>query len=289
MDTVPNSVNGIEHHLLPPQFKAPLAPFLKWPGGKRWLIASHPELLKAPSGSYIEPFLGGGAVFFWLEPERALLADLNQRLIDCYGAIKNQWREVWGILKRHQRLHKQSYYYDERSRRRRSQAERAAQFIYLNRTCWNGLYRVNLDGEFNVPIGTKSSVVFDTDDFERIAERLARVELCAQDFEQTIAAAGPGDFVFADPPYTVRHDLNGFLKYNENIFSWEDQMRLHTALLGAKSRGARILLMNANHSSVRELFKDLGEIRALNRASVLAADSSFRGSATELAILSEPG
>lgn len=260
-------------------------PFLKWAGGKRWLVANHADLLNKRFNRYIEPFLGGGAVFFHLRPGNAILADANSDLIDCYIALRDQPASVWRALRRHQRNHCHDYYYDERIRRRSALAERAAQFIYLNRTCWNGLYRVNLRGEFNVPIGTKDSVILDTDDFDAISKSLRGVELRSQDFETTISRAEYGDFLFVDPPYTVNHNNNGFLKYNESIFSWGDQQRLRNALDGAKARGTQILLLNANHPSVQKLFDGLGTKVTLRRNSVLSGDPTFRGKTNELAIV----
>lgn len=266
---------------------APILPFLKWAGGKRWLVTQYPSMFATNFERYIEPFLGSAAVFFHLQPKHALLADINIDLVNCYDAVKERWQDVSRILKRHQRMHSTEYYYKERSRKRRSAAERAAQLIYLNRTCWNGLYRVNLNGEFNVPIGTKSSVVLRTDDFGAVAKALEGAQLLAQDFETTIDSARRGDFIFADPPYTVKHNYNGFLKYNESIFSWDDQLRLRDALVRAKSRGVQVLVLNANHKSVRELYNGFGEFRVLSRTSVLAAASAFRGQTTELAIFTD--
>ncbi len=142
-------------------------------------------------------------------------------------------------FRRHHRLHSEKYYYEERARTHRVAHEQAAQFIYLNRTCWNGLYRVNLRGEFNVPIGTKSSVTLETDDFKRISSQLKRATLTHSDFSHTINEAKRGDFLFIDPPYVTRHNFNGFVKYNDNIFSWNDQERLADCVVAAASRGAK--------------------------------------------------
>lgn len=180
-------------------------PFLKWAGGKRWLAHSYNNMLPSNFSRYVEPFLGGGAVFFHLAPKKALLSDINKDLIDCYSAIKKDWQAVERILRRHQRHHSLEYYYKERARVRKTLFERASQFLYLNRTCWNGLYRVNLEGKFNVPIGTKSTVLMPTDDFEETARLLKAATLRTQDFEDTVDSAGSGDFIFADPPYTVKH------------------------------------------------------------------------------------
>lgn len=259
-------------------------PFLKWAGGKRWLVSSYPDLLKIPFKRYIEPFLGSGAIFFHLAPRKAILADRNQELIEAYQVIKDDWELVLHELRKHQKNHSKQYYYAIRQSKPRTPHTRAARFIYLNRTCWNGLYRVNLRGEFNVPIGTKSSVLLDTDDFGSISKLLVNVELCVSDFENIINRAGPDDFVFIDPPYTVKHNLNGFIKYNENLFSWDDQERLRDAVIRAKNRGAAVLLSNAYHRSIRELYKGIGTQKVLTRSSVLAADSENRGKYKELVI-----
>ena len=219
-----------------------MKPFIKWAGGKRWLVGEAGFSLPEFDGRYIEPFLGGGAVFFHTLPDSAILSDANSRLIETYNAIKSDWQRVYSALQQMQRDHSKEYYYIERARKRRTPYSRAAQFLYLNRTCWNGLYRENLKGEFNVPIGTKSKVIFENEDFSEISIALRDAEVICCDFEETIDRAGRGDLIFADPPYTVAHNLNGFVKYNQNIFSWSDQERLRDCLCSAASRGAQVVL-----------------------------------------------
>jgi DNA adenine methylase len=163
-------------------------------------------------------------------------------------------------------------------------SKRAAQFLYLNRTCWNGLYRENLRGEFNVPIGTKSSVYDEDENFELLSETLGGAQILCQDFETTIALATAGDLVFIDPPYTTAHNLNGFVKYNQKIFSWADQHRLSVAACEAKDRGATVLITNAHHSSIEELYKGAKEISVLDRPSVISGRASGRKSTAELLI-----
>jgi DNA adenine methylase len=234
---------------------------------------------------YVEPFVGSGAVFFYLRPAEAILADTNADLINVYEQIRGNWRKVERALRRHQAYHSKRYYYVERDRRHRALHERAAQFLYLNRTCWNGLYRVNLRGEFNVPVGTKTAVVLDTDDFASTASLLKAADLYVSDFETTLERAGAGDFAFIDPPYITRHNFNGFIKYNEDLFSWADQERLASAVRRAAERGVKMLVTNANHQSVRQLYRGIGTHTILNRNSVLAADSENRGLTTEIAIV----
>jgi DNA adenine methylase len=261
-----------------------LQPFLKWAGGKRWFIRRHEECLPTSFNRYIEPFLGSGAVFFNLSPKRAILSDTNLALINTYRAIRDDWRLVWRYLCQHQQLHSKKYYYECRSKEFRSPHTRAAQFIYLNRACWNGLYRVNLRGEFNVPIGTKDTIIFPDDDFAAIAGALKSASLRAVDFEKIINIAKEGDLLFVDPPYTINHNANGFLKYNEQIFSWHDQTRLRNALKKAAARGAKIVSTNADHQSIRELYAETGTITVLPRHSVLAGNATFRKPSTELLI-----
>ncbi|MGE4337023.1 MAG: DNA adenine methylase [Pigmentiphaga sp.] len=268
------------------QIDAPiLVPFLKWAGGKRWLMESHPDLFRVSFNRYVEPFLGGGSVFFSIQPKHALLSDVNPRLIEVYTEVRDNWERVHSILRRHQKKHCTDYYYQERSRKRRSSTERAAQFIYLNRTCWNGLFRVNLKGVFNVPIGTKTTVLLDTDNFADTAALLKGATIACQDFEKTLEYCGAGDFVYVDPPYTVKHNFNGFIKYNENIFRWEDQIRLRDCVVAAIRRGARVIVSNADHESVRDLYKDVGELLTVARASVIAGKADKRGKVSELLVL----
>lgn len=261
-----------------------MLPFLKWAGGKRWLVEKHSMLLSNNCNRFIEPFLGSGAVYFSLQPESAILCDKNEQLIETYEAIKSDWRGVVSALKYHHEMHCKEYYYSQRATLNVSSVSRAAQFIYLNRTCWNGLYRVNLGGKFNVPIGTKKNVILDTDDFESVAMLLQGAELVSGDFESVISRASVGDFVFVDPPYTVKHNYNGFVKYNESIFSWDDQLRLRDSVKSAASRGAKILVTNACHDSIREIYEDVGELIVVDRASVIAGKSAARGRYEEMVI-----
>ncbi|MER8829658.1 Dam family site-specific DNA-(adenine-N6)-methyltransferase [Mesorhizobium sp. M0938] len=259
----------------------PTKPFLKWAGGKRWL-ESRPEFsIPDYSGRYVEPFLGGAAVFFFHEPSSAILADTNSRLIDAYNAIKNNWKAVQQELERHQELHSIEHYYSERKKYYGDICCRAAQFLYLNRACWNGLYRENLKGSFNVPIGTKNNIMLDTDNFEYISERLQGATIACQDFEHTVDLTVEGDFVFADPPYTTAHNMNGFVKYNQKIFTWADQIRLRDSVVKAHKRGVRILITNANHPSVRGLYDKHATVREIHRSSVISGKNSGRAMTSE--------
>lgn len=260
-------------------------PFIKWAGGKRWLVDNiHFKVPDFP-GRYIEPFLGGGAVFFHLAPRQAILSDINSRLIDTYRAVRLDWRRVERELKRMHALHSKDFYYAERGRARRTLHTRAAQFLYLNRTCWNGLYRENLNGKFNVPIGTKTQVILPDDDFESASVILQNADIRACDFEETLHEATEGDLVFLDPPYTTAHNANGFVKYNQKIFSWGDQIRLRNAAEAAALRGAKVVLTNADHETIYDLYSSLGEPEIVSRASVISGNASARGRTTEVLYL----
>lgn len=261
-------------------------PFLKWAGGKRWLVKRYLHTVPASFNRYIEPFLGSGALFFALEPDRAILSDLNRELVAAYSAIKNNWRGVASLLGRYQRRHSKTFYYEMRSSESPSGSGRAARFIYLNRTCWNGLYRVNLRGEFNVPKGTKKNVVLDTDDFCRVGRLLRRASLVVSDFEPIIRRARQGDLIFADPPYVTSHSNNGFLKYNEDLFSWDDQVRLRNCLLEATKNGAHVLATNADTPPIRKLYEGAFTVLTVTRSSVIAAGRDKRGMTSELIITS---
>lgn len=260
-----------------------IVPPLKWAGGKRWFAIKHRDLLPATYNKYIEPFVGSAALFFTLKPQNAVLADVNPELINLYSIIRSSPTILKNKLAHHHRLHSKEYFYKMRDSSPRSEVGRAARFLYLNRTCWNGLYRVNMKGKFNVPIGTKTSVLLNTDDFEGVAGVLSTATLLCSDFESVIDLAGFNDFVFVDPPYTVAHNLNGFVKYNEVLFSWADQERLREAVIRAKNRGAKILITNAAHASVRELYAEFEQI-PVSRAGVIAGKSTARGKFDELVI-----
>lgn len=264
-----------------------IEPFLKWAGGKRWLVHNYKHLLPTKYNAYIEPFLGSGAVFFHLLPSKAILADSNAELINAYQQIQSAPDAIAKRLHLYQTLHNSEFYYKRRDTILKDPLERAIRFIYLNRTCWNGLYRVNLKGKFNVPMGTKTLVEFPRDYLEDISAYLKNTKLLVSDFEPIIEAAQDGDFVYIDPPYTVAHNTNNFIKYNAKLFSWEDQLRLYGAVKRAASRGAFIAISNANHESIKSLYADFGTHHCVERTSLLSGKPNFRIKTTELIIVSE--
>jgi DNA adenine methylase len=261
-----------------------LTPPLKWAGGKRWLSQRHSGLLPDFTGTYYEPFFGGGAVFFHLRPKKAVLSDLNADLITTYRALSTDWQAVKEGLAAHAQLHSSEYYYQTRAEKPDEEAALAAWFLYMNRACYNGLYRVNKQGTFNVPKGTKDKIVFEYDAFEKISLALSVAEIEISDFEHLIDRSNSGDFVYIDPPYTVRHNNNGFLKYNEQIFSWDDQKRLARAVRRAAAREVKLLVSNANHESVRRLYRAHGTVVKLDRYSVIGGGEDYRARTSEIAV-----
>jgi DNA adenine methylase len=263
---------------------AMIEPFLKWPGGKRWLIQRYAELFPTTYRRYFEPFLGGGAVFFSLSPVRAVLSDSNPDLINAYKCV----RDYPDIIDRRLRIlhvhHNSRLYYQMRAMKPKSDIVRAVRFIYLNRTCFNGIYRVNRQGEFNVPMGSKDLVEYPDGYLSLISERLKSTSIMVADFEDMIESSGRNDFVFVDPPYSVMHNHNNFIKYNSSLFSWIDQVRLSTTIMRAASRGAQIMISNADHVSLKSLYCEFGYHHKVERSSVLAAESTRRCRTSELLI-----
>jgi len=265
-----------------------IKPFLRWAGGKRWLAPLLRTLMPQSVGTYIEPFLGSGAIYFDCPRSTAILSDTNEELIRTYEAIRDDWHGVADLLQQHKALHCSDHYYAERARVPAGGADLAARFLYLNRTCWNGVYRVNRNGQFNVPLGSPRNVVLPTDNFQAVAEQLQHATFIIGDFSVSVARAGQGDLIYADPPYTVRHNTNGFVKYNQQLFTWSDQERLRDSLFSAVERGASFVLSNANHESILELYSGACTVLPFSRGSLIAGDRSKRGTFSELVITSFP-
>ena len=262
-------------------------PILKWPGGKRWFVKYLVDLLPEEYERFIEPFFGGGSAFFAINPRKALLSDINKELITTYRLIRDDWKFVEQELVEFERKHSKDFYYEVRSLMPENKFDIGLRMIYLNRTCFNGIYRVNEKGQFNVPMGSKEKVILESDDFQTTSKLLKKATLLHCDFEKSIDKAVIGDVIFADPPYTVRHNLNGFIKYNEKLFSWEDQIRLANSLERARERGAVIISTNANHESVRKLYRERGfNLRTVSRYSSISADAASRNQFKELIITS---
>jgi DNA adenine methylase len=265
------------------------APFLKWPGGKRWLATRAIEISPTTFGRYYEPFVGSGAMFFALRPQAAVLSDMSEELINCYQQIQEDWSTIWAGLVDHAGRHSEALYYEVRARELRESRDRAIRFLYLNRASFNGIYRVNRFGKFNVPKGSKTVLVYPFDNFREVSEAIAAVDFRCSDFEALIEEAREGDFIFCDPPYSVTHSRNGFIKYNDRLFSWSDQVRLRDALVRAHKRRVFALLSNADFPGIRELYKVQGfRCTPLSRRSAISAKAAARGTYGEVLISNYP-
>lgn len=264
--------------------KSALLSPLKWAGGKRWLTSHYGTALPSEYNTYFEPFLGGASVFLDLRSNRAVLSDLNADLIATFLALRDDWSSVQRLLEEHSNAHSHDYYYEMRGQRPDAAIEQAAWFLYMNRACFNGLYRVNLKGEFNVPKGTKERILLGTDNFEEISKALQGTELLVSDFEPVVERAVADDFIYADPPYTVRHNKNGFIKYNEKLFTWEDQVRLAASIRRAVERGAKVAVSNANYPPLLELYSEFADVMEVSRHSLIGGRYATRGVTTEILI-----
>lgn len=260
--------------------KSKARPFLRWAGGKTWLLKYLTNTKKAPFNNYHEAFLGGGATFFYLEPKkRSFLSDLNSELIETYIAVKENVENV--ISKLSSFTNDEKCYYEVRGRSFEDIYERAARFIYLNQTSFNGIHRVNLQGKYNVPFGFRKKHFIDKDTLRAASSALSSTTLFAGDFYLTINNIESGDLVFLDPPYTVSHNSNGFIEYNEKIFSLHDQERLSTMIDDIKAKDAYYILTNAAHKTIEEIF-DKGDKRLeLPRANAIGGKKAERGQTSE--------
>lgn len=257
-------------------------PLLRWAGGKRWLMPQLRELIGTTSfEAYHEPFMGGGAVFFGIAPSKtSFLSDLNSDLIDTYIQIRDHPEDVSRHLRRYKNT--ETHYYAARDAKPRLAASKAARFIFLNHASFNGIYRVNLAGKYNVPYGYRSS--YNLPDHAILcagSHSLRNTVLTSGDFENALENIGAGDLVFLDPPYTVAHNNNGFIKYNNRLFSFEDQARLSRMIDRIRQRDAYYILTNAAHSSIAELFEKGDRRLETNRKNSIGGTSAKRGFATE--------
>lgn len=235
--------------------------------------------------SYYEPFVGGGALFFAIQPSRATLSDNSPELINCYVQVRDHADEVIEHLAAMENTEED--YYKIRDNDPTTEVARAARLIYLVTLSFNGIYRLNLKGEFNVPYGHKTHLrPCDPVRIRAASTALSHADILCVDFEGASTCAGEGDLVYLDPPYTVAHGNNGFLKYNARIFSWSDQVRLSEFARSLARRGCRVIVSNADHPSIVSLYPDF-RMQLIKRASVIAASSQFRRNINECVLYNE--
>lgn len=257
-----------------------MQPFLRWAGGKRWLVSRlRGKLDISQFASYHEPFIGGGAMLFSFLPEHAFISDFNEQLMQAYRLMKE---DAEGIIEFIQALKTdEETYYQVRSMVPQNEIEAAGRFIYLNRTSFNGIYRVNLRGEYNVPWGKKLNYQFDYENLRKVGQYLQKVEISHGDFELCLEHVRENSLVFLDPPYIMSKNNNVFLKYNQRAFSEQDQERLAGMIEEIKRRGAYYILTNSNHEKVIETFDKGDNILELTRTSLIGGTNAKRGAYEE--------
>jgi DNA adenine methylase len=270
------------------------APFLKWAGGKGRLLKQYDPYFPPRNEirHYYEPFIGGAAVFFYLQPQEATLSDINNKLVDAYRIVQQNVEGLIRLLKEHK--NEKEYFYRVRSLdpTNLSPQEQAARLIFLNKTCYNGLYRENQGGRFNVPFGRyKNPRICDEQRLRTASTVLQGVNLREAEFDQALSNAVPGDFIYLDPPYAPISDTSNFTSYNRYNFLAADQHRLADTVHDLTARGCTVMLSNSSAPLVYELYGDRGYhlIKVKSRRNI-NSKADRRGLVTELLILNyDPG
>lgn len=262
-------------------------PFLKWAGGKGKLIQQYIPYFPTEFKTYYEPFLGGGAIFFHLLPASSILTDINPELINVYCCVRDQVEAVILLLQEHERRHNKEYYYQVRSGAGTSEVERAARFIYLNKTCFNGLYRENSKGAFNVPIGNyKNPTICNADLLRSVSAALKTTEIEVRPFDEVLNFAKTGqDFVYFDPPYYPLSPTSNFTGYSRHAFTEADQIKLKEIFAELASLGVKVMLSNSDCLFIRELYQDF-KIHTISASRAINSKGNKRGKINEVLVTS---
>lgn len=269
-----------------------VSPVVKWVGGKRQIISEIKKYVPRKLGTYHEPFVGGGAVLFELQPTKAVVNDINGELINVYEVIRGDLEALISDLKTH--INTEEYFYSIRERDRNKElyaeftpVQRASRLIYLNKTCYNGLFRVNRAGEFNTPFGYyKNPNIVNEATLKAVSTyfKKAQITFLCQDFGLVLAGAKKGDFVYLDPPYDPVSDTSSFTGYDKGGFAQLEQKRLKAVCDGLHARGVRFLLSNSSTEFIRELYAEYRiEIVQAKRAINSKADK--RGEVDEVLVM----
>jgi len=258
-------------------------PFLRWTGGKNWIIKHLSTLIsKIEFNSYHEPFIGGGSVFFSLNNiKNSYLSDCNSELINTYKQVKDNPKRVVNYLKKFPQ--NKEFYYCLRNKEIKSNIKKAAKFIFLNKTSFNGIYRVNTDGIYNVPYGKRSfNLEVISELIYSCSDQLRNSVISCKDFSESISKIKENDLVYLDPPYTISHNNNGFIRYNEKLFSLYDQQRLSELIKKIREKGAYYILSNAHHPDVKKIYDKFEDNAiSLSRKSLISAKIDSRNSYKE--------
>lgn len=268
-------------------------PFVKWAGGKRQIVDK--LLMYAPDefNTYYEPFVGGGALLFELSPKKAVINDSNKELINVYNVLRNEekFKKMCSILNTYEKNNSEEFYYELRNKDRNkssfdrlSDYKRAGRAIYLNKACFNGLYRVNSKNEFNVPFGKKTKVnTYDIGNLITVSNYLTMndIKILNVDFEDSVKDAQKGDFIYFDPPYDSETSI--FNSYTEDGFGKEEQRRLARVYKELSNKGCYVMLSNNNTTLIKELYKDFN-IHIIEAKRSINSNGKKRGKVEEVII-----
>ena len=276
----------VSEYVKPQIEKIPTKPFLKWVGGKTQLLDELKKYVPRDFNRYIEPFVGGGALLFDLAPKRAIINDANEELMNTYTVLRDSVDDLIDELSEY--VYENDFYYEMRAKdpKKLSPIERAARMIYLNKTCFNGIYRVNKKNEFNVPIGRYSNPTIC--DVERL--RAANLSLqgviveCDDYMKVLLKHADKGDFIYIDPPYHPVGKHSDFKRYTKDFFYKEDQIALRKEIMELKSRGCFVMASNSYCDFILDLYKDF-EIKVVHARRYVNKIASRRGDVKEVIIL----
>ncbi|MEN9224964.1 MAG: DNA adenine methylase [Thermostichus sp. HHBFW_bins_43] len=292
----------------PPTRSGKARPFLKWAGGKGQLLSQYESFFPHEWGTYHEPFLGGGAVYFHLaQRDRGSLgswnfsvggqarqnpayrlSDINPELVNVYCCVRDRVEELIAQLTLHQAHHSRDYYYTIRAAHSEDPLWRAARLLYLNKTCFNGLYRENSRGEFNVPLGRyRNPRICDAENLRAAARVLQGTEISVQPFWQVVERAQPGDFVYLDPPYHPLSASSSFTAYSRFAFGEPEQIRLREVFVTLASQGVQVMLSNSDCPFVRKLYQGYS-IQTISASRAINSRGSKRGRIAEVLVLSHP-
>lgn len=269
-----------------------IMPVVKWVGGKRQIISDIISYIPTNFVTFYEPFLGGGAVFFKLQPDRAVVNDRNKELMNMYKVIRDNVEDLITQLQKHKNEKEHFYRVRELDRDKKtylllSDVEKAARVIYLNKTCYNGLFRVNRAGEFNTPYGGyKNPRIFDVSILRAVSQFLnkPRIILLNEDFETALEKISKDSFVYFDPPYDPVSDTASFTGYDKGGFNREEQIRLKKVCDKLNERGIKFLLSNSATDFIKELYKDY-KIKMVKARRAINSVGKKRGEVEELLVM----
>lgn len=264
--------------------------FIKWAGGKKQLIEQFKPYFPKKIERYFEVFVGGGAVLFYIlktyKPKYVFISDINEELINTYEIIKNDVEDLIKELKKLRQLHSKETYYEIRAENPKllSPLTRASRFIYLNKTCFNGLYRVNSKGGFNVPMGSyKNPSIFSEEDLREISKLLKEVKIKVMGFEGIIELTRKGDFIYFDPPYYPLKNKQSFTTYTQGNFLEKEQKQLAEVFKKLDKKDCKIMLSNSDTELIKELYKDYN-INFVNANRMINCDGKGRGKIKEVVV-----